>query len=263
MRAPLSGLRRFRRASFWPRDVRARVQRLERDLRDGRISKDDYYNALTHEIIKRVVVRDSVCVDVGCHCGTILRLMKRHAPRGRFFAFEPIPQLHAGLVRQFADANTRIYDLALTDRRGQSSFSHVVSNPGYSGLRQRLYDRPDERIVPLRVQTDRLDAVLQRAGSPKVDFIKIDVEGADHLVLEGATECIRRDRPVIVFEFGERSNGCYGASAAGVFDFVTQTLSLRLSELSGFLLGGPPLSEVQFREHYRLGSEYYFVAHPE
>ena len=212
MRASLSGLRGFSRALFRPRD--ARVRRLERDLREGRIAKDDYYNALTHEIIKRVVARDSVCVDVGCHCGTILRVMKRHAPRGHFFAFEPIPQLHAGLVRQFADANTRIYDLALTDGRGQSSFSHVVSNPGYSGLRQRLYDRPNERIVPLRVQTDRLDAVLQRAGSPSVDFI-------------------------------------------------TQPLSLRVSLLSDFLLGGPPLSEVQFCEHYRLGSEYYFVAHPE
>jgi FkbM family methyltransferase len=232
-------------------------------LQQGRIRKDDYYNALTEQILIRVLKDTSVCVDVGCHCGSMLRLMKRYAPRGRFFAFEPIPYLHAGLISRFADEKTAIYDVALTNSSGPSAFKHVISNPGYSGLRERAYDRPNEQIEPITVQTDRLDAVLGRNGSPRVDFIKIDVEGADHLVMEGGERCVTRDRPVIVFEFGERSNGCYGTSAAEVFDYVTGVLALRISTLAGFLIGDIPLRRLQFCEHYRLASEYYFVAHPD
>lgn len=239
------------------------VRGIERRMQQGRISRDSYYNALTDRIMRRRLHADSVCVDVGCHCGSILAIMKQYAPNGQFFAFEPIPHLYAGLVRKFADGNTHLYELALSNTKETATFKHVVSNPGYSGLRERLYDRPEEKIEQLMVQTDRLDDVLRRMGSPPVDFIKIDVEGAEHLVMKGAERCIQTHRPIIVFEFGERSNGCYGVSPGGVFDYITNRLALRVSLLSDYLLGKAALTSRRFCEHYHQGSEYYFVAHPD
>ena len=51
------------------------------------------------------------------------------------------------------------------------------------------------------VATYPLDALLQQAGIEHVDVVKIDVEGAEPLVLRGATEMMARDRPVLISEF--------------------------------------------------------------
>ena len=52
-------------------------------------------------------------------------------------------------------------------------------------------------VVPLR----RLDGIVQRAGDPAVDVIKVDVEGFELATLRGAAGLIERDHPVIVSEF--------------------------------------------------------------
>src|SRR6185312_7241665 len=74
---------------------------LDIKLRLGRINKNTYYHSLAELVMQRVLVPDSVCVDVGCHAGVILRLMMRYAPNGQFLAFEPIPELAAKLHSNF------------------------------------------------------------------------------------------------------------------------------------------------------------------
>jgi len=50
------------------------------------------------------------------------------------------------------------------------------------------------------VQTERVDEILNSLGINKVDWIKIDVEGAEYEVLEGLTETITKDKPKIIVE---------------------------------------------------------------
>jgi len=58
----------------------------------------------------------------------------------------------------------------------------------------------------------RLDDLAQGGGWGRVAFMKIDVEGAEHLVLEGATEVLRRDRPLLCMEI--HSVACMARVAA-------------------------------------------------
>ena len=95
-----------------------------------------------------------------------------------------------------------------------------------------------------------------------IDFIKIDVEGAELQVLQGAIVWIRKCRPIIVFEHGVGAADCYGTRPEHVYDLLCEDCGLKISLLEGWLSGRRPLSRDGFREQFDKGLNYYFVAHP-
>lgn len=182
------------------------------------------------------------------------------APKGRFFAFEPLPEFYKKLSGSFTSPPVKVFNLALSDREDVVSFNYVVSNPAYSGLRKRRYDRPNEADCTITVPTDRLDAII--GEHDHVDFIKIDVEGAELQVLRGGVRTINRCKPVIVFEHGIGAADCYGTKPEQVYDLLCDECGLRISLLDKWLVGRQPLSREGFCEQFNKGLNYYFIAHP-
>ena len=221
------------------------------------ISPTDY-DPLTRLVIAREVGNNACCVDVGCHSGDILDMMLEYAPGGEFYCFEPIPDLAAGLRAKYRDDRIRIFDIALSDRAGSSSFNYVLTNPGYSGLRKRSYDNPDERDRSITVRTDTMDRIL---GEAKVDFIKVDVEGAELQVLRGGKGVILRDKPTIVFEHGLGAADCYGTTPEQIYALLVGECGLHLYCLHEFLDDLGELTESRFCELFYTGAHYYFLAH--
>lgn len=226
----------------------------------GIIDKNQFYDVLSYEVMKKCLRERSVCVDVGCHAGSFLRWMMEMAPKGRFFAFEPLPEFYKKLSASFTSPPVKVFNLALSDREDVVSFNYVVSNPAYSGLRKRRYDRPNEADCTITVPTDRLDAII--GEHDHVDFIKIDVEGAELQVLRGGVRTINRCKPVIVFEHGIGAADCYGTKPEQVYDLLCDECGLRISLLDNWLVGRQPLSREGFCEQFNKGLNYYFIAHP-
>ncbi|HEY5952014.1 MAG TPA: FkbM family methyltransferase [Kofleriaceae bacterium] len=258
--------RNYRRAArLVPRAPRAATYALARwcEWRQhiGALDSNSYYDRLTQLVMARALSADSTCIDVGCHTGVILREMMQLAPQGTFLAFEPLPQLFRELQQHFDDPRVRLFDVALSDQAGSSRFTHVVSNPGYSGLRQRAFDRADETVEEIVVRTAVLDDVLAQERVGKIAFIKIDVEGAEYLVLKGAMGMLRRDRPVIVFEHGLGAADRYGHGPEQLYALL-RACGLNISLLSDWIVGRPALSDEQFQRQFHEGMNYYFVAHP-
>jgi FkbM family methyltransferase len=219
------------------------------------------YDQQAIAIMKRALQRDSSCVDVGCSVGAILTQILRVAPEGRHYAFEPLPDLHGKLNEHFGQfPNVEIHNVALSDSMGTAHFQHVITNPAYSGFRKRRYDRPNEEIVEITVEKAPLDQIIP--PSRHVDFIKIDVEGADLEVLRGAVRTIRRSRPLIVFEHGLGASEFYGTTPEVVYQLLSQDCGLRISLLESWLLDRPPLSGEAFAQQFRTGANFYFLAHP-
>lgn len=243
------------------RSVSDRVMWIQNQVEAGHMDKNAYYDTLTELVIEKVLTRDSICVDVGSHAGSILRLMMKHAPKGLFFAFEPIPEFYEKLVHDFRSDNVHIYNLALSDSIGVSTFNYVTSNPGYSGFKKLRYDRPVETDTQIKVKIDTPDNILTKESVDNVTLIKIDVEGAEYQVMKGAEFCIKKNRPVIVFEHGLGASDYYGTKPEDVFTFLCEQCGLRISLLSDFLLGKPSLDSAQFCEQYYKGKNYYFIAH--
>lgn len=229
-------------------------------VRIGNISRNAYYNHLTEDVMQRALTSTAVCVDVGCNKGLILEQMIKLAPKGRFLAFEPIPDLHHRLKELFSLPGVSVYPFALSDTAGISSFNYVISNPSYSGLKKRQYDRPSEKDTEIQVETRTLDSILASESINHVDFIKIDVEGAEYLVLKGAVNCLKRDKPVVIFEHGKGAADCYAVKPDDVFRFLHQECGLRIFLLSDWLLNKKPLSQSDFCQQYHTEKNYYFLA---
>jgi len=169
------------------------------------------YDSMTIEIMKKYLQKDSNCIDIGAHVGLFIEEILSFAPEGSHYAFEPLPKL-AGLLKKKYLNKVKVFDIALSDVKGVANFKFVESNPGYSGLKERKYDRPNEIVKDIKVQTALLDEIIP--CDEKIDFIKIDVEGAELQVLKGGKELIRKNKPVIVFEHGLGAADCYNRTFA-------------------------------------------------
>ena len=214
------------------------------------------YDRLTKVIMKEYLKPDSNCIDVGCHKGEILEMMLKFAPKGRHYAFEPIPYLYNDLVQKFKDVAT-IYPYALSDEKGSTTFNLVKNAPAYSGLKQRHYDIENPDIEVINVEKETLDDLL---GDSRIDFIKIDVEGGEFGVLKGAKALLRKNLPTILFECGKGASDYYGTQPADIYNYLTQEIGLRLFTLNAFIKGGNALTQLEFVQCFDTVKEYYYVA---
>lgn len=221
------------------------------------------YDKETLAVMERVLGKNSNCVDVGCNSGSILKEMLRLAPDGVHYAFEPLHSFYQQLVNSYPSStypNVHMYDIALSDVAGQSSFQYVVTNPAYSGFRRRSYEQDKVHIEQIEVKTDLLDNII--APELSIHFIKIDVEGAELQVLKGARGTIRKNKPVIVFEHGLGASEYYNTGPEDVYDLLVEDCGLNVSLLKAWLRNERSLTKEEFADHYYRHINYYFMAHP-
>lgn len=221
------------------------------------LTRNQKYDLLTRKVIKKVCHHSSNCVDVGCHKGEILDLMLKNAPLGKHWGFEPIPELFENLKLKYKDTNCVISDAALSDSQGMSSFNYVVSNPSYSGLMKRGYDRPREVDKSIFVRTARLDDII--SAEIKIDLIKIDVEGGEMLVLKGAMHTLEASLPVVIFEHGLGASDAYGVKPEDIFSLF-ESLKYSIFNLESFLKAEAVLTRQEFLDQYWNKENFYFVA---
>ena len=152
--------------------------------------------------------RPGDCVlDIGANVGDwTLPLALAVGPRGKLLAFEPVPYLAQALVKT-ARINrhdwVEVLELALSSTDGTAEFSVERANSGGSRLGRVAGD-----FSQITVRTARLDSVLaSRTDIDRIDFVKIDVEGFEEQVLQGARETFARFRPALLFESGFESPG--------------------------------------------------------
>jgi FkbM family methyltransferase len=224
---------------------------LKRRFDAPEVKRDREDNELLLALLADVLEPDANCVDVGAHEGAILAEMARLAPRGKHVAFEPLPALAQALRARFPHVDVR--QAAASDRDGAAEFVHVTTRPGWSGFRERPYPG-DEHVERIEVRTERLDDVLTEPPA----LIKIDVEGAELQVIEGAERTLRDARPVVVFEHGLGSADHYGTTPANVW----RALSERADYEIGGLDGDGPYPLQAFERIYARRERVNFVARP-
>ena len=217
--------------------------------------KDEIYDRQAFEVMERVLKPESCCVDVGCHKGQFLDEYIRCSPKGTHYAFEPIPYLFEQLIENYKSA--RVFNYALSDKSGETSFFILPDKPALSGLNEReaiQKELPREKIT---IRTERLDEVIPK--EVKIDYIKVDVEGAEGLVISGALDTLKRNRPFVVLEHGEDSSLLFGITSENVYDMLVTQCGLNISLLADWLSNKPPLTKHEFTSQQGC---WYFLAHP-
>lgn len=224
------------------------------------MSKNIEYDQLTKKIMRKHLSNGKSFVDVGCHEGEVMDLAIQFAPRTRHFGFEPLPMLFEKLQEKYAHRSTiRLLNLALAEKEGNVAFNFVISNPAYSGIKQRKYPK-QENIEEIQVKTGCLDNVID--SSMSISLIKIDVEGGEYGVLKGAEKIIKRDRPIVIFEFGLGASEYYGNNPDKMWALLADQYKMKINTLKGYVKSSNAISKEEFRNLYQSQKEYYFIAYP-
>ena len=158
------------------------------------------YGEVELHLLEFLCRRDLDALDVGANDGSYVHFLRRHARH--VIAFEPMPVLARALGQKFRRGVT-IEPIALSDALGTVSLHMPVVDgvtvTGCSTVAPQAYSAyPAHRAI--EVPMDRLDNVY----GGEVGFIKIDVEGHQQAVLDGALGTIRRCRPRLLVEVEER-----------------------------------------------------------
>lgn len=191
------------------------------------------------EVFHRAIRDGMNCIDIGCHLGSMLNLMVKLSPRGQHMAVEPLPYKANWLQRRYK--HVEVHQVALHNAEGEVSFFQNKSQTGYSSLK-----RPDgpHDIQQLIVRCRRLDDLVPT--NRPIGFIKIDVEGAELGVFQGASRVLRESRPVILFECTTSCIEQFNVQPHQVYELLSEQYGYKIYLPRVWLQGGEPLTLGQF-----------------
>lgn len=161
-------------------------------------SLDDGYKILFSSINEGMNV-----IDIGANIGAItLQIAKKISKNGRVFSFEPSPYNFKQANRNISlnnFSNIKLVNQGLGNRR-ETAFLYNV-NPNNRGMLRLLQENDETKPYEKEeVIIDTLDNSMEKFSIPKPDFIKIDVEGFEYKVLQGAHGTLNKYKPILFIE---------------------------------------------------------------
>jgi FkbM family methyltransferase len=141
-----------------------------------------------------------VCYDIGGYKGYYSGIMALHGA-SEVFVFEPMPQ-NAEKIRQLIALNPNLpillKEYAVSENEGKAVFK-IMQEETMGKLEASRFQNHESSINEFIVQCVSIDGLISE-GMPVPDFIKIDVEGAEELVLKGAIKLLHSKRPLLMIE---------------------------------------------------------------
>lgn len=188
------------------------------------------YEKETVRLVKRLIKRGAIALDVGAHVGYYTRILARAVgSSGRVFAFEPHPETSRLLTKNtMRYRNVTVFRIAAADEERTLTLYDGQLETGMSGLRDLEEYRQHTRQLsvevtprarqgyPFRsftVEARTIDQCLSELGVTSVNFVKMDIEGAEMKALKGMERLLSASPSVaMVMEFNPRLLQAFGVS---------------------------------------------------
>ena len=151
---------------------------------------------LATTLVTNICKSNKTFIDIGAHIGSIIACVMQNNPSINIIAVEAIPGKVVKLRQKFPSA--KILPYALGNKEDEVSFFINLDRSGYSSLK-KSEKFLDSQMKEITVSMKKLDALV---SLDNIDVIKIDVEGAELQVLQGASNTIQLNRSIIMFESG-------------------------------------------------------------
>ena len=208
------------------------------------LGKHEQFSA---EIFARHIKKGFVCLDVGANIGWHTTLMSRlSGSEGEVHAFEPVPPTFDDLKKNVAlnggGAKVFLNNFGLGDAESTAEIHLFDDLPsGHAALAGKTGE--SSTVFPVRIKT--LDSYLEEKNIERVDFIKVDIEGAEMMFLKGARKVFeQKTPPVIYMEMTLETSRAFGYMPHDLIVFLKNKASYqffkvdeageKLSEIDGF-----------------------------
>ena len=162
--------------------------------------EQDQYEPHMMGLVRKIVRPDFVCADVGAHEGEFSCVLSELSCQVHSFE---ILQRNIDVLSQRLGSkpNVVINHMAVSDHDGVIDVFKGVTSFEFNIVGHDV--RGNISPVECQIQSTTLDSYM--AGKGRLDFVKIDVEGAEHLVLKGMQECLKKLRPIMLVEFHDET----------------------------------------------------------
>lgn len=213
--APIHGLARAAGTHFVIVDLPRFGGQFEVDRRShlfDRLVVDRFERELA-QLLYDLLEPDDAVVDVGANIGLFTMLAATRASEGRVLAVEASPRAARILERNVARnglENVTIYAGAVSNHANGVTLVVAEGNEEYASIGGIVHpNAPVERGMQAEVDSVTLDSLLE-AHRLVPSVVKMDIEGAEGLALEGASTMLSRHRPLLITELDDRLLGSLG-----------------------------------------------------
>jgi FkbM family methyltransferase len=196
-------------------------------------------------LLEQRVQTGSHVMDIGANIGYFSAVMARQVgPQGRVFSFEPVPSTYKQLClcRSFnkLDQLTPL-NLALGNQNTTAELHFDPSMMGSASLHGHMSDAQRQSAT---VQVRRLDDLWKEGAVTEPKLIKIDVEGHEYAVFEGARALLSKARPEIVFEYNRAAAMSAGWDLARLVTLLRDCCDYRFFQVTPE--GNSPIDPASF-----------------
>jgi FkbM family methyltransferase len=192
-------------------------------------------------VLQSMTKPDTTVFDVGANIGLMAIPLLAQVPGCRVISFEPsentVPYLRKTIEGSPYKQRWSLVAKAVGRDSGRVSFSlSSKKNSLFDGLKST--GRVPEASA-IEVEMTTLDEIWRNAGRPKISVIKVDVEGAELQVLEGAAECLRQEKPSLLLEWNGKNLKAYDCPPNSLCDFAVRNGYGLYSIPNGTKVDGP------------------------
>lgn len=175
-------------------------------------------------LLAKLVKKGDVVFDVGANFGWYsCHFAQLVGETGKVHVFEPtnaIEELKNNLILNGFVKRCVLDQVALGEKKGTETL-YIPQKLGtaFASLREHSYDN-NSKTRKISVPVKKLDDYVSVNRIKKIDFIKMDVEGAEYLVLKGAESVLKQYSPVILLELQDVHTKCFGYSPEELINYL-------------------------------------------
>lgn len=160
------------------------------------------HEPLVTKLLIRVLKEGMTCLEVGGNLGYYAVLeSKIVGDKGKVIAIEPSPRNFSYLkhnLEQQNRSNYEVYNFACGDQEGEVKF--LVSDKSNRCMVIENGEEIPSDLEVIKIPIKKLDIFLKEKGIEKIDFIRMDVEGYEMNILEGAMKLLTKFKPIMLVE---------------------------------------------------------------
>jgi FkbM family methyltransferase len=176
----------------------------------------------TEMVFKEMAKTSKVFLDVGANIGYFSFLVKQMSPQAKVHSFEPLPQnisAYHNNCKLNGFSSMTLHEVCVADKKGDTEFLIPPSEESGWG---RMAHRDLFNGEKIKRSVITLDEFCEQNQITGVDLMKIDVEGYEFKVLQGAQKLIETQRPRICIELNEPCLLDTGTSGEEIFKFFKE-----------------------------------------
>lgn len=184
------------------------------------------FNDETITFHKKIIKEESIILDIGSNRGFFTYHYSKAVKKGFVYSFEPIPStyiLQKQLLKFFRIKNYKAFQIALSDKTG--NIEMLLPKNGCfpedlcATIKTDSAERNFQHYEIINSVCETLNNVVLKEQIKRIDFIKMDVEGAEFLVLKGGNNALNL-RPIIFMEMIDRHFKKFGYEKEDIINFL-------------------------------------------